>query len=124
MDKVDRETAVSMMKAISDIESLLEDVPHGIAKKIKSQMAAFEQVADDAFPGGYHCDCITCDEPIGHAESVAVGEEYICPSCWEKRKRDMAACEHSYLQETDVFGDTISHCEKCGYATESLPILA
>lgn len=113
---IDRDSAVEMMKALSNIESLLEGVTHGIAKKIKSQMAVFEQVADDAFPGGYAGECCYCESPIGYDEQVNLGDESCCPACWEKRKADMAACKHEYGPEEDVHGDPINYCMKCGHA--------
>jgi len=114
--RMDRDTAVETMAALGEIEKLLEDVPHGIAKKIKAQLAVVDQAAEDAFPGGYACDCIYCDAPIGHEEAVSLGDEKCCPKCWEERKAEMAACEHTYQPDTDEFGDPIQQCHKCGYA--------
>lgn len=117
---MDRDTAVELMASVAAIENLLDECPHGIAKKIKSQMAVFEQAADDAFPGGYACDCIDCERPIGHDEAVSLGDERCCPGCWEKRKADVAACKHEYQPDTDEHGDDIQCCHKCGHGKASL----
>ena len=115
---IDRDSAVDIMASVEAIDRLLDDCPHGIAKKIKAAMAVFEQIADDAFPGGYACGCICCDKPIGYAEAVSLGDESCCPTCWEERKADMAACDHEYGLEGDVHGDPIRSCMKCGHSVD------
>jgi len=113
---MDRSTAVEIMTALGEVEKLLDTCPHGIAKMIKQSLAVVEGAAEDAFPGGYACDCIYCDAPIGHEEAVSLGDEKCCPDCWEKRKAEMAACAHEYQPDHDEHGDPIQQCPKCGHA--------
>jgi len=112
---MDRSTAAEVMTALGEIEKLLDDVPHGIAKKIKTQLIAVKGAAEDAFPGGYAGECVYCDAPIGHEEAVSLGNEKCCPKCWEGPEAEMAGCEHTYWPDTDEFGDPIQQCFKCGH---------
>lgn len=111
---MDRDTAIEVMNALGEIEKLLDDCPHGVAKKIKDKLSLIEGVAEDAFPGGYDTSCIYCDEPMGHEESVSIGDEKCCPSCWAKRVEEMRTCEHKFEDGTDDFGDPERVCGKCG----------
>ena len=112
---MDREAAVCAMESVGAIEKLLDDCPHGVAKKIKDKLAVIEGIAHDAFPGGYDGECIYCDEPMGADESVCVGDEKSCNKCWEKRVEEMRACAHAFDDATDEHGEPGRHCQKCGY---------
>lgn len=115
---MDRAAAVELLSAVGAVENLLDDCPHGTAKKIKEKLAAIEGIADGVFPGGYAGECIDCDKPVGNEEVFRIGDdEACCPSCWEKRVDRMHSCQHEFQDDTDEHGDAIKVCHKCGCGT-------
>lgn len=111
---MDRDLGVHMMEAIGAIEKLLDDCPHGVAKKIKDNLAIFEETADSAFPGGYAGNCIYCEEPVGHDESGHVGDEMACNTCIEKQREAMRKCVHEFEDAGDTSEEPGRFCSKCG----------
>lgn len=112
---MDRESAVHALESVGAIEKLLDDCPHGVVKKIKEQLALFEEIAHGAFPGGYAGRCIYCEDPMGADEAVSVGDETCCSMCWAKIVAEMRNCAHTLEDATDEHGDPGRHCQKCGY---------
>lgn len=111
---MDRDLGVHMMEAVGVIEKLLDDCPHGVAKKIKDNLAIFEEAADSAFPGGYAGNCIYCEDPVGYDESGPAGDELACNACLEKQRETMRKCDHTFEDAGDAFDEPGRLCSKCG----------
>ncbi len=112
---MDRDVAIEVLEAVGAIEKLLDDCPHGVAKKIKDKLVVCERAAHSAFPGDYAGECIYCEAPMGHDESVYVGEEHSCQKCYAERLEEIRTCEHTLEADTDEFGEECRSCRKCGY---------
>ena len=81
-----RSDAVHVIDSAAKIEALLDDVPHGIARRILAQLRDIRGIVDEAFPGGYWGLCESCDEAKGSEEIYNGDDVAICLDCLDEQK--------------------------------------
>lgn len=78
-----RNNALILIEAATQIKSMLDLTPYGVARGIVRHADVIIDVAGEVFTGGYAGECEACDCAIGNDEAVHGGEDetIMCPSC-------------------------------------------